>query len=390
VLWWFEVLKFESKMTKENQIAQAIRTAIKQGDLNQVRSLLGADPARANMMTVFGTWLHVAASFGKLEIVKYLVDEGADLNRNGGILGGAAIKDAASEGQIEIVKYLLARGAKLDVSSMKKNPLFGAIYGGHIEVVKLLIASGIDANVKYHSRHRNDWDAVAFAKERGQLEIAALLGASPESLVKESKRDAARQTSAIRIAGPELEKELREWLKRERLELLDSLKVAIRKHLANLRPRYPDLYGYALLPEDACEVQYINAAWNWKSNIKKNTVYYRYSVDEWPQDYEMLKPVHSLLSDLNRQFEELHPERERDDLLYDDYEIAHRQAYHDVFLKALLELKGEGVFNFAKAEPYLAIWIPDSTHKIMGVSVMALNSPAVVNEYASEFGKVAE
>lgn len=379
-------------MTTDNQIAQEIRTAIKHGDLGHVKSLLGADAARANMMTPFGTWLHVAASFGKLEIVECLVDAGADLNRNGGILRGAAIKEAASKGHTEIVKYLLARGAKPDVSAMDKNPLFGAIYGGHIEVVKVLIASGIDVSVKYHSRNRNDWDAVAYTKERGQLEIAALLEGNPESPAKESKvkRDPARQTSVNTKVDPGLETKLREWLKRDRLELLNSLKVAIRKHLAHLKPLHPDLYGYALLLEDTCKVQSVGAAWNWTSNIKKNTPYYRYSVDEWAQDFRALKSVDPLLNDLNRQFDQLHPEPDRDDLLYDDYEIAHRQAYHDVFLKALLELKSDGAFNFPTTEPYLAIWIPDSTHKIMGVSVMALNPPAVVKEYEGEFGKVNE
>jgi len=73
-----------------------IRSAIKHGNLDRVAALIGFDRSQLTRMTVFGTWLHVAASHGKLEIVKYLIEMGADVNRPGGVFGGTAINDAAS------------------------------------------------------------------------------------------------------------------------------------------------------------------------------------------------------------------------------------------------------------------------------------------------------
>src|SRR5262245_11381392 len=123
----------------EYRVEKETRSAIKRGDLETVTALIGSDKSRLEMTTLFGTWLHEAASLGELEIVKHLVALGADVNRRGGIFGAGPLKEAASEGHIEVVRYLLSCGAEMDVSEPERNPLFGAIYGGHTAIAKLLI-----------------------------------------------------------------------------------------------------------------------------------------------------------------------------------------------------------------------------------------------------------
>ena len=54
----------------EKQLAMEIRSTIKRGDADKVVSLIGSDKARLTMTTPFGTWLHVAATYDQLEIVK--------------------------------------------------------------------------------------------------------------------------------------------------------------------------------------------------------------------------------------------------------------------------------------------------------------------------------
>ena len=156
-------------------VAKAIRSAIKRGDVHAVVKLIGSDRTLLNMMTTFGTWLHVAASHGQLEIVKRLVEMGADINAYGGIAGGGPLNEAASEGQLEVVRYLLSRGAELDVSEPERNPLFGAIQEGRADIAKLLIDSGIDTHVKYTGENMNGMDALAFAREWGRSDIVDLL-----------------------------------------------------------------------------------------------------------------------------------------------------------------------------------------------------------------------
>jgi ankyrin repeat protein len=127
------------------------------------------------MVTPFGTWLHVAADFGNLTLAQRLVSLGADVNQRSGTFGGAAVNLAAAKGHIEVVRYLLSEGAELDVGEPERNPLFSAIYGGHIEIVRLLVEAGIDWRVKYTGEYMKGMGALAFARERGQRDIAEYL-----------------------------------------------------------------------------------------------------------------------------------------------------------------------------------------------------------------------
>jgi ankyrin repeat protein len=151
---------------------------IRQGDLNRVVALIEADRERLHMTTVFGTWLHFAASHGKLEIVKYLVSQGLDVNARSesGSSGYTPINAAASKGHLEVVRYLLSCGAILDVSrGGQENPLFGAALKGYAEVAKLLIESGIDVKIKYNTKTMKNMDALALAYESGQAEAVKVL-----------------------------------------------------------------------------------------------------------------------------------------------------------------------------------------------------------------------
>ena len=62
--------------------------------------------------------------------------------------GWSALHHAAREGYKEVVRLLIDNGA--DVSSIDKNgwsALHHAVYTGHLEVVRLLIDGGADMNI---------------------------------------------------------------------------------------------------------------------------------------------------------------------------------------------------------------------------------------------------
>ncbi|WP_457337782.1 ankyrin repeat domain-containing protein [Rhizobacter sp. P5_C2] len=149
--------------------------AVEGGDIERFAALIGGDESLLHMATPYGTWLHVAAAAGRLNMVKYLVRQGFDPNARGGVFGGGPINVAAAYGHVEVVEYLLAEGAQMDVSEPERNPLFSAIYGGHNNVVLLLLKKGIDASVKYSGDSMSDMDALAFARERGRTDIAEIL-----------------------------------------------------------------------------------------------------------------------------------------------------------------------------------------------------------------------
>lgn len=61
------------------------------------------------------------------------------------------------------------------MSLAKRNPLFGAIYGGHKEVVDLLVEKGIDISIRYTGENMKNMNAYEYAKEFGKTEIAEYL-----------------------------------------------------------------------------------------------------------------------------------------------------------------------------------------------------------------------
>ena len=160
---------------EQKSINKAIRNAIKMGDINEVKQLIGNDNEVLNTMTLFGTWLHVAAKKGHFGIVEYLIHKGIDVNTKGDIFDASPLRLAAGAGHLGIVKYLIENGAELDVSLAKRNPLFGAIYGGHKEVAEFLVEKGIDISIRYTGKSLMDMDAYEYAREFGQTEIAEYL-----------------------------------------------------------------------------------------------------------------------------------------------------------------------------------------------------------------------
>ena len=160
---------------EQNKIVKLMRNAIKNGDLDLVKELLMNNDGLLEVNTVFGSWLHIAASYGKIDIANYLIDCGIDVNRNGDISGGNPIRSAAENGQIDMIELLYHSGTVFDVSEATKNPLFGAIYGGHYNVVQFLVEHGIDIAKYYSIGELDKVDACTYAKQLGQTEIERYL-----------------------------------------------------------------------------------------------------------------------------------------------------------------------------------------------------------------------
>lgn len=156
-------------------VLKVARETMNVGDLAGFKAYIEAKPERLHIVTPFGTWLHLAIMRGQPEIARYLIDAGLDVNKNSGTSDSNAADFAASNGDLEMLKYFHSKGAILDTSEPTRNPLFSAIYGGHKHVVKWLLESGIDYTVRYTGENMTNMDAVAFAMERGQTEIAKMI-----------------------------------------------------------------------------------------------------------------------------------------------------------------------------------------------------------------------
>lgn len=111
-------------------------TAATLGNVHRMRLLYLAG-ANVNSLSASGTPLFLAAGEGRLNAVRYLLDEGADVNLTGGN-GSTALTEATYYGHLPVIKELLLRGANVNVVSTDGTPLDIAINRNHVEVIDLL------------------------------------------------------------------------------------------------------------------------------------------------------------------------------------------------------------------------------------------------------------
>jgi len=120
--------------------------------------------------------LSYAACKGNMAVVKFLITKGADVNKYDKSCyarsGSYPILNATIYNHFEIVKYLIQNGANINVSNGAGNtPLIYASTHGYYDIAKLLLENGADVNeyMEY------GYSALYFASLHGNLEIVKLL-----------------------------------------------------------------------------------------------------------------------------------------------------------------------------------------------------------------------
>lgn len=124
--------------------------AVKNDDINQVYYILKSGKANINAQDTGGeTALIRDVRYGNLEITKYLIESGADVNIKSKDYGTALIW-ASIRGYLEIVDLLIKNGANVNDINDKSGTtaLIGASREGDWETVKILIENGADVNIK--------------------------------------------------------------------------------------------------------------------------------------------------------------------------------------------------------------------------------------------------
>jgi ankyrin repeat protein len=86
-------------------------------------------------------FLHTAAIYGHLEIVKQLIEFGADVNRMSEELQ-TPLSEACVNGHSDIVRLLICKGAKVDPSNsnFEQSPIYLACCEGHVDILEILIS----------------------------------------------------------------------------------------------------------------------------------------------------------------------------------------------------------------------------------------------------------
>lgn len=121
---------------------------VKSGNLESVRLTIDADKSMANTTRSDGVpLLYFAAGNGHSAILEYLLDIGADIDARCDY--GSALHVATQNEFEEIVKILLNRGADANLqNNWKQTPLHNTTQNRHGVITELLLDAGADPNAR--------------------------------------------------------------------------------------------------------------------------------------------------------------------------------------------------------------------------------------------------
>jgi|GEM_PF-1374004 len=177
------------KTEKPEGATTDIFEAIKQKDIDTVTALLEKKKSLLSALDAEErTPLQVAAGIGSLEIVKLLVECGANLESKGRD-GRTALMHAISGGHIPVAEYLLSKGANANVASITNyTPLMQAAAKGAVNLVRIILPRVDNVN----SRDSEGRTALMIAARFGHREIVdILLNRGASLLITDAKGNSA-------------------------------------------------------------------------------------------------------------------------------------------------------------------------------------------------------
>ena len=138
------------------------------------------DAANVDGMTV----LHFAVQNGDTEVVKFLVEHGADIKAQDTVLSRSAIHFAAENGNLDCVKYLAEHGADLeDRDVYGATALHYAAKSNKLDVVKYLVSRKMD----YTAKDVRGWSAMHYAACGGSIDVVKYLLAKGLNINEQNK-----------------------------------------------------------------------------------------------------------------------------------------------------------------------------------------------------------
>jgi uncharacterized protein len=141
------------------------------GERDRVGDLLDTEPAQVSALSPDGfSPLHLAAFFGREEVVALLLARGApvDVYSQSSFARVTPLGSAAAAGETSIARRLLDAGADVNARSLdgEFTPLHAAAQRGDAELVRLLLERGADRTAR-DSEGRTPDDLAADQPSRG-------------------------------------------------------------------------------------------------------------------------------------------------------------------------------------------------------------------------------
>ena len=124
------------------------------GDIKEIQQLIESKEFDVNSYLSFDrSALSIASSCNYLDVMQFLINNGADVNlNNGGDLGYTPLEEAARDGEIEALELLLKNNAEIDKgNTINTNALIGACISAKNEALEFLIKNGANVNHADHN-----------------------------------------------------------------------------------------------------------------------------------------------------------------------------------------------------------------------------------------------
>jgi len=121
----------------------SIHDLVNREDLGQIKALLAKDPTLVNARTPLGKRpLHYAVTYGKPELIEFLISKGADVNAADDT-GLTPLHAAAMLGRVKEADLLLKHGANIEArDEFGDTPLHIAALFGQSAMLELLAGAG--------------------------------------------------------------------------------------------------------------------------------------------------------------------------------------------------------------------------------------------------------
>jgi len=183
----------------QNELDSLLFEAVKQNDLKTVSSLIAMGANGNDIDTNNATVLMWAVYQGDLDLIKFLIQKGADISKKGviyvdtiGNYYGNLIGIAAGEGKLEILKYLVEE-CKIPINDQAYSMYYKSYRGWsalhyscwkeNLDVIKYLIKNGININLQTQGGNSPLNIAILFNNKNA---IECLLTAGADINLKDS------------------------------------------------------------------------------------------------------------------------------------------------------------------------------------------------------------
>jgi hypothetical protein len=138
-------LPFGMRVGIGRDVSTLLETAAIRGHVEVCRCLLDEAGVELTHYAFFA-----AITYGKIDVVRFFGERGADKNHCDEFTGMAQspLAEAASQGHMLVVRYLCENGANFrDPPPLGPTPLYVASFKGHYAIVEYLLTIGVNANI---------------------------------------------------------------------------------------------------------------------------------------------------------------------------------------------------------------------------------------------------